>query len=65
MREVRMPWKETRVVDAKMMMLGNWLSGEYSISELAQAYGVSRPTIYKWIGRYEREGLRPSQSLSF
>ena len=52
-----MPWKETRVVDAKMMMLGNWLSGEYSISELAQAYGVSRPTIYKWIGRYESEGL--------
>ena len=30
--------------------------GDYGITELSQAYGVSRKTVYKWIGRYEKEG---------
>lgn len=48
-----MPWKETRVMDQKIQMISNWLSGEYNISELSQIYGVSRKTLYKWINRYE------------
>jgi putative transposase len=48
-----MPWKETRVMDEKIKMISDWLSGEYSVSELSQMYGVSRKTLYKWIGRYE------------
>jgi transposase-like protein len=45
-----MPWKETRVMDQKIKMVSNWLSGEYDISELSRIYSVSRKTLYKWIG---------------
>jgi transposase InsO family protein len=48
-----MPWKETRVMDQKIQMISNWLSGEYSITELSRIHEVSRKTLYKWIERYE------------
>ena len=50
-----MPWKETRVMDEKIKMIGNWLSGEYSITELSRIHEVSRKTLYKWIERYKAE----------
>jgi putative transposase len=50
-----MPWKETRVMDQKIKMIGNWLSGEYSITELSRIHEVSRKTLYKWIERYEAD----------
>ena len=37
-------------------MLGDYVGGEYGLSELAGKYGVSRKTAYKWIGRYEAGG---------
>ena len=52
-----MPWKETCVMDQRVQMVGDWLSGEYSVSELSRAYGVSRPTIYEWVGRYREHGI--------
>jgi len=55
-----MPWKETRVMDQKIQMIGDWLSEEYSVSELSRIYGVSRKTLYKWIGRY---GMDPDGGL--
>lgn len=36
-------------------MISDYLSGDYSIAELARRRGVSRKTVYKWIARYERE----------
>ena len=48
-----MPWKETHVMDQKIQMISNWLSGEYSITELGRIHEVSRKTLYKWIERYE------------
>ena len=51
-----MPWKETCAMDQKIQMIGDWLSDEHTITELSEVYGVSRKTIYKWIGRYEAEG---------
>lgn len=48
-----MPWKETRVMDQKVQMISNWLSGEYSITELSRIHEVSRKTLYKWIERYD------------
>jgi transposase InsO family protein len=50
-----MPWKETHVMDQKVKMIGNWLSGEYSITELSRIHEVSRKTLYKWIERYEAD----------
>ena len=51
-----MPWKETYAMDEKIKMIGDYLSKEYTITQLSQMYEVSRKTIYKWIGRYGREG---------
>ncbi|MEA1958410.1 MAG: helix-turn-helix domain-containing protein [Chloroflexota bacterium] len=51
-----MPWKETCVMDQKVQMIGDWIKDEVSITELSELYDVSRPTIYKWIARYEKHG---------
>ena len=51
-----MPWKETCTMDQKMRMIGDYLDKDYSVTQLGEMYEVSRKTIYKWIGRYEREG---------
>ncbi|OGO42147.1 MAG: hypothetical protein A2137_02900 [Chloroflexi bacterium RBG_16_58_8] len=50
-----MSWKETRVMDEKIKMISNWLSGEYSITELSRIHEISRKTLYKWIERYEAD----------
>ncbi len=50
-----MPWKETRVMDQKIKMISNWLSGEYNITELSRIHEVSRKTLYKWIERYQAD----------
>jgi len=50
-----MPWEETSAMDQRIGCIGDWLSGDYTKSELCGAYGISRPTADKWIRRY-REG---------
>jgi transposase len=51
-------------MDQKMMLIGDWLCGDYSKSKLARYYGVSRPTVHKWIKRYEQEGNRGLEERS-
>ena len=51
-----MPWQGVSIVDARMAFLTEYLTGQVSMSELAAAYGVSRPTGYYWLHAYEREG---------
>jgi transposase InsO family protein len=48
-----MPWKETCPMDQKVELINSWLKDEYTITELSQAYNVSRKTIYKWLDRYQ------------
>lgn len=52
-----MPWMETCVMDQKIQMIGDWLDREYDITELSKMYAISRKTVYKWIARYEAEGV--------
>jgi len=59
-----MPWKEIRVIDQKIKMISDWLSGEYSLIELSRIYGVSRKTLYKWISRYEADEYTGLQERS-
>lgn len=47
-----MPWREASVMDERVAMLRKWESGMYSAAELASEFGISRPTIYKWVERY-------------
>lgn len=52
-----MPWKETIVMDLKISMLSDWLSGSYSKTMLADKYHLSRPTVNKWLSRYQLHGI--------
>ena len=51
-----MPFVGLSTMDQKVRLISDHLAGCFSIVELAQKYGISRPTVYKWIGRYDREG---------
>ncbi len=43
-------------MDERVKLVTEHREGEYGITELSQAYGVSRKTVYKWIDRHEKEG---------
>jgi transposase InsO family protein len=51
-----MPWKETSAMDQRLQLISDWLSNEYTKSELSRVYEVSRPTVDKWLKRYEERG---------
>jgi transposase InsO family protein len=44
-------------MDEKVKLIADWLSEDYSITDLSEIYHVSRKTVYKWIGRYDILGL--------
>jgi transposase InsO family protein len=46
-----------RPMDQKVKLIGDWLNEHYSITDLSKKYGVSRKTIYKWLERYNEEGI--------
>src|SRR6185503_8505074 len=52
-----MPWHETCAMDERMAFVTDWRRDELSFSALCRQYGVSRKAGYKWIGRYEAEGV--------
>jgi putative transposase len=51
-----MPWKEATKMSERKGLIEKWESGNYSITELAGEFSVSRPTVYLWIGRKD-EGV--------
>ena len=51
-----MPFKGTSAMDQKTRFIADYLTGFFSHTELCHSYGISRPTGYKWIDRYEAEG---------
>jgi len=57
-----MPWKETRTVDQRLQFLSSYLKEEMSVTDLCHEYGISRPTAYKWIKRYDEVGLAQQDS---
>ena len=42
-----MPWKETCAMEEREAFVQAWLSREFTMSELCERFGVSRPTGYK------------------
>lgn len=52
-----MPWKENKPMDERAQFVFYVFEGELSITELCDHFGVSRKTGYKWLDRYEKEGL--------
>ena len=51
-----MPWKESCTMEERLKFIVEARGGVTGITELARAYGVSRKTAYKWLGRYEEAG---------
>lgn len=56
-----MPWKEATKMSERRELITKWASGLYKVTELAEEFGVSRPTVYEWIRRY-KEGGQPALS---
>lgn len=51
-----MPWKERRALDERKEFIATWQRQEDSLAELCRRFGISRPTGYKLIQRYQSEG---------
>jgi putative transposase len=51
-----MAWKEITRVDARTQFVVAYLSGKFEMMELCAEYRISRPTGYKWVGRYQLDG---------
>lgn len=52
---------ETNVMAERRRFVTEFATGAWSMAELCERYGISRPTGYKWVARYAAtgdEGLR-------
>ncbi len=52
-----MPWHETSPMEERVELVREYESGLFTMTELAAQYGISRKTGYKWLERYEAEGV--------
>jgi len=44
-------------MELKIKLIKDGESGYFTISALSQKYGIRRPTVYKWLKRYEKLGI--------
>lgn len=51
-----MPWQGVSPVDLRMRFVTEYLSEQFSMTELAASYGISRKTAYYWVKHYETAG---------
>jgi putative transposase len=42
-------------MDQRVVFIADWLRDNWTMTELAERYGISRKTAYKWVDRYTRE----------
>lgn len=47
-------------MDQRVAFIADWLRDEWTMTELAERYGISRKTAYKWVERYQTD---PAQGL--
>ncbi len=52
-----MPWKVINQMDLKNQLIIDYSNEHFSITDLSQKYGISRPTVYKWITRHKKLGI--------
>jgi putative transposase len=52
-----MPWRETSPVEQRLEFVREYKTGLFTMSELAAQYGISRKTGYKWLERYDADGV--------
>ena len=59
-----MPWKQTCAAEERSAFVDAWLSNEFSFADLCARFGVSRPTGYEVIERFEQQGRAGLQERS-
>ncbi len=52
-----MPWRELKPMEQKVLFIADYLRGAPNFSTLCTRYGISRKTGYKWIARYDEQGI--------
>jgi transposase InsO family protein len=52
-----MAWNERSRMDKRVLLVGEYLKGERPMTELCREFGISRKSAYKWVGRYQAEGV--------
>ncbi len=52
-----MPWKVINQMDLKNQLVTDHSQEHFSITDLSQKYGISRPTVYKWLMRHKQLGI--------
>jgi putative transposase len=50
-----MPWRETSPMDQRMQFVAEYHSGLFTMTELAEQF--TRKTGYKWVARYDADGV--------
>jgi len=53
-----MPWKEMSKMDQKEEFILLWESNRYTVTVLAEMFGISRKTAYKYIKKYQEKGIQ-------
>jgi putative transposase len=51
-----LPWKVTCPMKERERLVQARLTGRYTVTELAEAFGVSRKTAHKWLRRFAQDG---------
>src|SRR5260370_5943128 len=64
MEKREMPWKASGVVEERMRFVMEFQRDEGTMTELCREYGISRPTGYALIERFQREGIAGLQDGS-
>ena len=59
-----MPWKETNGMEERLKFIASYLEAKEPFSCLCERFGVSRKTGYKWVGRYELDGVAGLEEYS-
>ena len=53
-----MGWETKNAMEQKILFIKMWESGDYYMSSLCEHFAISRPTGYKLINQFKKEGER-------
>lgn len=59
-----MAWKESYIMDERLKFVSDCLREEWTMAELCRRYGICRRVGYKWLRRYEEEGVEGLEDRS-
>ena len=59
-----MPWKVSGAVEKRKAFVEEWLSGEWTMTELCARHSVSRQTGYNTVARYQSAGWESLEERS-